>query len=601
MFWRIFAVAVACSSAAAAEQGWTEAASAHFEVYAQAGPQVARSTLQGFEQLRAFFATQMNLQPGARPPVRVIVFRSLQEYNAYRPRPTADAFYVGTESRDTIVMGGPVWIGVAAHEYAHVLLHAHGPGIPSWLNEGIAELFSSVRMSPLGSAIGGDLPARSQALKRDWMPFSELLAVTPDSPLRNDRRRDSLFYAESWALAHMLMLSPQYRSAFTACLTALENGESAAVAFERAYGKSVAAVEHDARDWAQGRRFTPVAMEGVGPQKVAVTTKELAPVSSRLVLARVLFDAGDLNHAEAAYRELEREAPSQPEIPAALGAIALRRGDREAAKAEWARAIQQGVADAPLCYRYAVIAQDAGLTADEIRPALERAVMLEPRFDDARYMLALVEMNSGRYEAAVTHFRAMDTIAPPRRFGYWSGLAYSLNESGKREEAKAAAREAERYASNPQEHAHASQIGYMADTDLAVRFTRDSEGRAQIVTTRAPHGDPNWNPFVEPGDRMHHVDGVLREIRCGAGFTRFIVAEDAKTLVLTIADPTRVQMRNAPADFTCAAQQPSVRVKVDYAATDGAESDGLVRGVEFLPNVPHSGESPTPDRSKDPR
>src|SRR5579872_5313329 len=124
------------------------ARNAHFEVYSQAGPENARAVLAGFEQLRAYFLQQTGLQFENRPPVRVIAFRSRLEYEAYRLRPAADAYYVGADDRDTIVLpaGADGDIQVAAHEYAHFALHADGLDLPPWLNEGRSEFFATVRL-----------------------------------------------------------------------------------------------------------------------------------------------------------------------------------------------------------------------------------------------------------------------------------------------------------------------------------------------------------------------------------------------------------------------------------------------------------------------
>src|ERR1051326_3710925 len=102
----------------------------------------------------------------------------------------------------------------------------------------------------------------------------------------------------------------------------------------------------------------------------------VSPLASQLLLGELLIDAGDLDHAEALYRGLAKNAPGVATISSGLGAIALRRGDREGARREWRRAMEHGIDDPLLCYRYAILAQDAGLDADEIRPALERAIAL---------------------------------------------------------------------------------------------------------------------------------------------------------------------------------------------------------------------------------
>src|SRR5258708_3906108 len=168
----------------------------------------------------------------------------------------------------------------------------------------------------------------------------------------------------------------------------------------------------------------------------------------------------------------------------------------------------------------------------------------------------------------------MTRIAPTRAYSYWSALSYTLNEIDRRDEAKAAALEARKTASTAAERAHAIELGYMADTDLAVRFSRDANGRAQLVTARAPHNQTGWNPFIEPADRMRRVEGTLREIQCSGTSLRIGVNTAEGPLLLAIPDTTRVQMRNAPAEFTCG-EQPARHVTVEYAAPD------VVRGIEF--------------------
>jgi tetratricopeptide (TPR) repeat protein len=545
-------------------------------VYSQAGEDAARSALGWFEQLRAFFLRQMKVDPDSRPPLRVIGFRSPEQYRAYSSRIAAHAYYLGAGSRDYIVMSsfGADQLGVAAHEYAHFLLHASGTSLPSWLAEGLAEFYSTVRITQKGCSVGGEVPAHSQTLQRKWMPLDELFASSADAAMERDRKSAGQFYAQSWILAHMLVRSPEYSRGFQDLVTALTSGTSSARAFATVYGKTLDAVDRDAHVWAKHSLFAPLPLPGVDGAASAVLVSGMSPAASRLMLAEVVFTGGDLDRAEALYRELARQAPGVAEVYAGLGAIALSRGDRNGARVEWKRAIEQGIEDPELCYRYAALAQDAGLGHGDIRPALERAVNLRPDYDDARYSLALLELNTGHHEAAVAQFRAMKKIAPSRAYSYWIGLSYSLNELDRRDEAKKAALEARMHASTPEERVRVSELIHMAETDLAVRFTRDASGQAQLATARAPHNQAGWNPFIEPDDRMRRVEGTLREIQCGGTGLRIGVAAPEGPLTLVIPDPSRVQMRNAPAEFTCGQQAPR-RVTVEYAAPD------VVRGIEF--------------------
>lgn len=571
--------ALCASCRAASVSNWTLVKSEHFEVYSQRGGETARSALLWFEQLRAF-TQQSGLKFQDRPAVRVIGFASTKEYDAYRLRPTSDAYYLGTESRDYIVMPSlsAENLGVAAHEYAHSFLHDAGLRLPPWLAEGLAEFFSTIRLEQRGSSIGGELPAHSQTLqRREWIPLPELLARSKESQSRDSREDGSLFYAQSWELTQMLALSPEYSPRFGDLIQALNSGIPSSKALTDLYGKPLAAIASDAHRWAGSKNIKPIMLPSAAGGNVLLTSAELSPFAWRSILAELLLATGELDRAEVIYSDLSRTSPDDPDVSAALGAIALGKGDRGGAQRQWKRAMEQGVDDAGLCYRFAVLAEEQGLAVDDLRSALERAIKLKPDFDDARYKLALLENNAGRYEIALAQFKAMRSVTPARAYGYWTAMAYAFNELGRREEAKTAAAQAATFAATPSERANAAQLAYIAQTDLAVRFTHDASGHAQLVTTRVPHGTSDWNPFIEAEDQMRRAEGQLRSIECADNKVTGIAIQTAGGLLtVSIPDPSHVLMRNAPAEFTCGPQ--SAAVVVDYAVRN---KDGVLRGMEF--------------------
>jgi len=196
-------------------------------------------------------------------------------------------------------------------------------------------------------------------------------------------------------------------------------------------------------------------------------------------------------------------------------------------------------------------------------------------------MLALLEKNTRQFEVALELLRAMKIIPPARAHSYWTPLADACKELDKRDEALAAASKAAERASTPAERARAAQLAHMSQTDLAVGFSRDANGRPQMVTTRIPHNATNWNPFIEQGDDIRRVQGTLQEIECSEKGMRILVDTAGGPLKLAIPDPSHVQMRNAPAEFTCGPQAGSP-VTAEYAVTKARENgDGVVRGLEF--------------------
>ena len=558
------------------------ARSANFEVYAQGGTADARAILLGFERLHAYFAKQTGLRLDKPSRVRVIAFRSRDDYAPYQLRPAADAYYVGSESGDTIVMTTPAdgEIHVAAHEYAHFVLRANDLALPPWLNEGLSECFSTVRLNARGVRSRHDPPARLRVLQnRAWMALGELVLLPADSPLREQRDTVDLFYAESWALADMLTVAPEYRLRFPELIAALSSGAPSDQALARTYGKSLDEITGDLRAWVDKRRVTQVALPELAPGTVDAEISEIPSLAWRGVLAGLLLATNKFDQAEAAYQELARAVPKNADYPASLAEISLHKHDWKDARQYWQRALDLRIADADVCYRYALLADSAGLPAADYRPALERAVAVRPDFDNAYYLLAHLDNNAGRYESAVTHLRAMRTVSADRQFSYWAALSYALDELGRHEEAKAAAIEARDHAATDEERARALQLAEIADTDVNVRFTRDAEGNARLITTRVPREEQNWNPFIEPGDRIRRIEGKLQAVNCDGTSASLVVETSGGAVTLSIPDTSRVQIRNASGEFTCG-PQPGNAVIVVYAARE-REEGGIVRGVEF--------------------
>ncbi len=561
-------IPAAMSCFAAPVPAWRLTRSDHFEIYTQTNDQRARAILIWFEQLRTFFEQQGGSNIMSSPPVRIIVFASEREYQPYRLRSTADAYYAGTGSQNYIVMGSddPIKFGLAAHEYAHLVLRNSGLQLPPWLKEGLAEFFATLRITGQATELGGPLPGRLRTLEgRTWMPVADLMSLSEESQRRQERSTADLFYAESWALTEMLLLSPKYAPSFQQILASPN--------------LDAEAVTRDLHTWIHQPRLPVVQLPEVAAESGPVQVSDVSPVTARLLLAQLLLAADEFDRAEALFSALGQAEPDSAAVSAGLGLIALHKGDSDGARRFWKRAIDQGIDDARLCYNYAILADQASLPAGDMRPALERALALQPDFDDAHYQLALLEKNARHFEAALQQFHAMRIVPETRSYAYWLALADTFNELDRRDEAQSAARRASEHATTASERARAAEETYFAETDPGVQFARDVSGQLQLVTTRRPHQQSDWNPFIEPADDIHRLQGTLREIECGS-VTTIRVEAAGKLVTLAIPDLQHVQMRHAPPEFVCG-PQTATQVIVDYAGTPNAASDGIVRGMDF--------------------
>lgn len=565
---------------AQAPDDWAVARDGHFEVYSQAGEKSATAGLAWLEELRDFVTRQTGLVPDTPEPVRVIAFQSAADYAPYRLRSLSDAYYVGSGARNYMVLSSieTDGYGNAAHEYAHCLFRLAGLDLPSWLREGIAEVFSSVRMTRSGVRIGGDLAARTQLLRlKPWLPLARILSW-PDTPLDDEREAVEMFYSESWALAEMLAFAPQYQPGFRKLVAAIAAGAPSQQALQQIYGKNLEQIAADLRYRATRRAAIPLAAAEAPPAHVKISRTSWFDV--RVMLAGLMILVRDYDRANGLYSELAHEAPGRAEVTAGLGAVALGRGDRAEAERLWKKAMGQGLADGDIAYQYALLLDAGGDRPEELRAALELTIRLRPDLKDARFRLALLEENSGRHEAALAQLQAMGKPAAPQAYSYQCTRAQALIGLGRNGEAAQAAADAVAAASNAEERVYALQIAHLARSHLDVQFTRDEAGNLKLTTTRVDNDAPHWNAFVEPGDDLRRAEGTLRAVECDDGGLRLVVETASGKVVVAVPDPSHVEMRNAPAEFVCGTQEPS-RVVVEYAAGKGPAA-GIARGVEFV-------------------
>ena len=135
---------------------------------------------------------------------------------------------------------------IVFHEYAHLITSNIAGSIPVWLNEGLAEFYSTFEtVGDREALIGRPVPGHLDRLNETpAAPLEELLNVKHDSALYNEGDRRSVFYAQSWALTHLLLVAQPSR--------------------RDKLGAYVAKVEDGIRRWRHGRRRS--AADRIGPR-----------------------------------------------------------------------------------------------------------------------------------------------------------------------------------------------------------------------------------------------------------------------------------------------------------------------------------------------
>jgi hypothetical protein len=157
----------------------------------------------------------LGLPPG-NEPIQVYLFGDAASYGQFLLKhfpgvPSRRAFFLETDTRLTVYAHWSDRVGEdLRHEVAHGYLHAVAPGLPLWLDEGIAEYFEVPRGSDGMNRPHVDLLA--DMMQHDgWRPNLERLEQLADAAELDQRH-----YAEAWAWVYFLLHSdPQSKQLLT--------------------------------------------------------------------------------------------------------------------------------------------------------------------------------------------------------------------------------------------------------------------------------------------------------------------------------------------------------------------------------------------------
>jgi tetratricopeptide (TPR) repeat protein len=424
---------------AAPADPWLRMRTANFELFTDAGERAGRDILNQFERVHSFFEQAYGNQKGNAKPVCLIAFRSVKEYQPYSPSAVAAAYFQPGNERDYIVMTAGVTDNsrLPVHEYTHLMIHQSGQRIPLWMNEGTAELYST--MEPRGPKVlvGDVIPSHLMALGRDrWIGLAALLNADHSSQFYNEKIHAGIFYSECWLLVHMLNLDPAYRPRLREFMAALpENG--AAAAFQQAYGKSLDAVDADLHQYFRRKSVNGLLFPVQLPKSADDPEVETgAAFGIRLALAGLVEDTpNQRDQARAAYFGLSHDYPDQWEVEAGLAQFYWRERDSAEAVKHYARALELGCKDQNAYIEYGRILGFARREKDAAE-ILRTAVQLDSTNQRAHYELAVALTGSGDYKAALAEFKFVQRIGQKEAARYSYFLAYALYRDGQLPQAR---------------------------------------------------------------------------------------------------------------------------------------------------------------------
>lgn len=555
------ALLLSCRSAFAA--GWLKITSPNFELFTTTSEKKGREAILYFEQVRDLF---LRIRPTSLLdplPVRLIAFQSEKDYKRFRMNEFAAAYYLGGNTRDYIVMGdiSAEHYPMAVHEYSHLLVKHAGLKLPRWLDEGWADVNSTVEPHGSKVMIGSLLKPRVYTLNQNkWMSLEALTSVNYDSPEYNDKDKAGIFYAQSWLLTHMLYLSNDYRPQFSAFLNRLMATNSSVTAFRDVYGKSLVDVRKDLESYMRDGSINVAVFDAKLEKSSEVPVAQPASdLEAGLVQADLLTHLSRRDEASAIYQRLANDYPKSWEVEQALGYLAWRKSEIEAAKGHFGRAKQLGSTDGKLYLDYAKLLQGDPSSDALMMTVLLKAVDLRPDLTDARLLLGFHCYNTHDYKGAIEHLGKVKKIEPERASSFFQVLSFSQLQLGNRQAAKQEAEKARSSAKTPTE---------IQKTEELLKLLNDG---------------PIQPAPALPSGPTSRVEGTLQGIECSSETPRVHILANGEKLVFVIADSGKVQIaKPAEFDIICG-EQKGEPVTVEYTKnTDGTSNvKGFVQRLEI--------------------
>ena len=351
-------------------------------------------------------------------PTTVILFRDDASFQPFKPlyqgRPAnvAGYFQPGDDVNYIAISldpsdGNP--FSTAFHEYIHGHVNDNIPGAPVWLNEGLAEFYGSLQFTSGEAVLGTPLTYYIRLLRQqEPLPLSTLFSIGTSSEHYNEADKSGIFYGESWALVHYLMLGERGKQEqFKRFLQLIARGDSSAKAIEDAYGVPLAVLEQDFRAYIRRGEFPTLRIASAdNPQAftafTAMQRTSLSDGEANYYLGDLLLHIGRPNDAERFFKQSIALEPGFVPPYAALGLLYARQRRYAEAK-KYLEKAATSPQDYLSHYLYAYVLSREGMSptgeikeyspenAALMREHLLRAIKIAPNDAASYYLLAFVD------------------------------------------------------------------------------------------------------------------------------------------------------------------------------------------------------------------
>jgi FimV-like protein len=616
----LFLLLAFAAQAVVAKDAWISVRSKNFFLLGNASEKEIREVAARLEQFREVASNlfiKANLNSSI--PTRVVVFKNDYSFRPFKPNANTAGYFQPGQDVNYITLKTEVNddqnpFGVIFHEYTHLLINNTSGNVPTWFNEGLAEYYSTFAISEDQKVVLGKPIAPHVYLLRQnpLLPLRTLFKVTQESPYYNERDKQSIFYAESWALMHYLILADKGKhveqlARFLQLIEANVNLESA---FTQSFQTTFEKMEDDLRQYIKNDRY-PVS-PGHFDRKLSVE-RELAVAS--LSDAEVQAYLGDLllhSYRPEAEGYLQRALELDPKLAiahAALGMLRVREGKIDQATRSLERAAEANSQNFLIHYYYAYALSRGGMndaqvvtgyepaTAAKIREELNKAIALRPDYPESYNLLAFVNLvTETQLDESIAFLKRVLEMSPGR-----NTLLFTLAQVYmKKQDFKTAREILERLRENNGDQ-HLRQQAQSLLTQLAVIAAYEARSREHgggtdpsvIAPADAVMVAPDPSTWLrkalrKPNEGELQVQATLLRVDCDEKGIVFTVSIEEKQVKLRTDRFNNVRLvsfsTDAGREITCGPRELD-NVIICYVPAQDSKTkvDGTIKSIEFVP------------------
>ncbi len=239
------------------EQEWSEIRTPNFIIVSALDQKKSLKLAQELESFRSVVGVFTNISNvPERVPTHIYLFPSRAPEVGLGEK--ADGYFMGHMRGNFMPMYFRYYrqaLVILQHEYAHFLTYNHSAhDYPAWFTEGFAEVLSTVEVDGDKAEYGKPPENRIKWLAgASWENFSWILE--PTKLRERSGRKVAMFYAQSWALAHYLMLGRKghdFRKEMSLYMELIASGRATDDAFLEAFGEPVRDLKRNVLGYLKG-------------------------------------------------------------------------------------------------------------------------------------------------------------------------------------------------------------------------------------------------------------------------------------------------------------------------------------------------------------